>query len=114
MASHTPGPYRVGCSSLNKSEVVCTDYRNPVAGGNMTGENWTRNGGAKVICHVQYTSWRGPKQAVKDAHLLAAAPDLLAALIDAIEQLEFSGYCHDHPGLSMGRAAIAKTKGAQS
>jgi len=39
--------------------------------------------------------------------------ELVAALTDVMEQLEHSGYAHDHPGLTRARAAVAKAKGTE-
>jgi hypothetical protein len=54
-------------------------------------------------------------RAEADAKLMAAAPDLLAALKDVIDQLEAIGIpdWHGAEGLSLGwsRAAIAKAEG---
>lgn len=65
------------------------------------GEAWRRQDGGQDLSV-------GAQLADDAADLIE---ELLAALKDAINQLEHSGYCHDHPGLNMGRAAVAKAEG---
>lgn len=48
---HTPEPWRVGCDK----EAICTEYRDH--NGNMTQDNWTKNGFAKTIVRSKPMSW---------------------------------------------------------
>jgi len=50
-------------------------------------------------------------EAEANANLLAAAPDLLAGLKEALKDLECSGYAFDHPFLVTLRGIIAKATG---
>lgn len=99
---HTPGPWRVtdldqhpGIENHNESvSIIIFGYRkgldtNPYDDSGVRGK--TR------------------KEAIANAHLIAAAPDLLEALESIVECLEYSD---DPPAcMAMARAAIAKAKG---
>lgn len=60
---------------------------------------WSDDG--ELVCDVVYTA--------DDARLIAAAPDLLEALKDALCALECCGT--DYPAATKARAAIAKATG---
>ena len=101
MVSHAPTPWHQGKNYPSRILSGSGSDRNIIAGTCLPADEDAPN----------------EVELANAAHIVLVAnchDELLAALIDAIEQLEFSGYCHDHPGLSMGRAAIAKAKGAQS
>lgn len=96
---HTAGPWRVRPFDLD-------DETNPVRESTLNGETWQFREWAvlgaateRSVCIVGWRadtgSWgpiQNPEEAVANRHLIAAAPDLLAALEDALEQLEaYSG-----------------------
>ena len=90
MSKHTPGPWAV----RNKTEVFC---------------------GRKRVAHVNAAS-KEPLNMKQDrevaeanARLIAAAPDLLEALKDALCALECCG--KDYPAASKAHATIAKATG---
>lgn len=92
MGEHTPGPWTV-----TKAEVGY-NFREVVAPG------------FGVVCEVG--DWSAHNEA--NARLIAAAPDLLAALKAAVAELDEKTYgedlCFDHDQM---RAAIAKAEAAQ-
>jgi hypothetical protein len=49
-----------------------------------------------------------------NARLIAAAPDLLAALEQAVTSMQDSGYSNSHLAVRAARAAIAKTQGERA
>ncbi len=99
-AKHTPGPWRVTESNLRKVVSDSLDGFDPLAGENVIGGAWT-----------------GPR-AYANARLIAAAPDLLEALEDALSGWHYIRTYHgDLYGVGWVRvenaatAAIAKAKG---
>jgi len=82
MSKHTPGPWAVADVG---EVVVCATGR--------------------TLCDVYSSPATGDEQADADAHLIAAAPDMLAALELLLPYLE------DCRMDSEARAAIAKAKG---
>ena len=98
--SHTPGPWKVERADSDGANVVAIAQ---VAWCGTNG-SWSKN-------EHQFIS---AKEAKANAHLIAAAPDLLEALIAAETVLTF-----EHGGeplntrnaLFLARAAIAKAKG---
>lgn len=88
---HTPAPWRAKLSSktVGKSHIIhdSTDYPNGMFG----------------LCHVFGDT---PEQEHANAHLISAAPELLAALIGIIEQ-------NDPQAWMDGKAAIAKATGKE-
>ena len=87
-SKHTPGPYK------RQSWLVTTEN------------------GAIKICHYLPWSATGTRQEDHDTiNLLAAAPDLLAALENIVGAVRHLGPC---PGsLEMAEAAIKKAKGLE-
>lgn len=84
---HTPGPWHEG------------SHRQVVAGeGIKTG----------TICEVW--SWMGIEEADANQKLIAAAPDLLDALVDAVRYAQGGDVLHP-AALSRARAAITKATG---
>ena len=83
--THTPGPWRV----LHKTGVFPMDS-----------DCWTIG-----------TAEQHRKEHEANARLIAAAPDLLAALQEVLPLAENWGH-PDHPGITAGRAAIARATGA--
>jgi hypothetical protein len=74
-AKHTPGPWRVGACDMTRIHPNWRDEH-----GNAAPDNFHRNGFAKTIATTGKLSWRSIDQQVADARLIAAAPDMLAAL----------------------------------
>ena len=70
------------------------------------------NDGPDAVGEIVYTDTRRPE----DARLIAAAPDLLAALDDLLSYLE--GYDHDYPEAAgyfdRARTALAKAEGVKA
>lgn len=104
MTAHTPGPWRAELNAPTAAmpgHIICTDddVRHPVA------SLWV-GGGTK-----------GKPTQVANAHLIAAAPELLEALEVAVLLMEEDGRC-DCPEVENGpcalcfaRAAIGKATG---
>jgi hypothetical protein len=89
MSKHTPGPWRVGAPGPNGCHTVGTE------GGLMTAMV------AHSINHPEQAS-----QAIADARLIAAAPELLEALQAILNSVPFH---HGHKGAhDAAVAAIAK------
>ncbi len=91
MSKHTPGPWRVGSSSVGGPTITTTDKRSTIADIRTFGG---------VHCG-------GPQHPETDANarLIAAAPELLEALQDLVAEF---GVC----GLTeKARAAIARATG---
>lgn len=76
-AQHTEGPWRRGADLIR----VHADWRDE--NGSLSKDALHRNGFAKTIASVgkEDGDWRPIAQQVADATLIAAAPELLAALI---------------------------------
>lgn len=109
---HTPGPWTI--------ELPCFDQKIPVRGG------VTAYGRPYAIAHVNRPGSSYSGQAEADAHLIAAAPDLLAALKAVMPGGTLIGESYDPPvpsdellkeflftwgKLRAARAAIAKAEG---
>lgn len=96
MSEHTPGPWIVYEPDVNSLEL--------------------RDGCGGYICELTTVGWEIPPDAMANGHLIAAAPDLLAALklllghsgldIDAQDKDP-----EDHAAERVARAAIAKATG---
>jgi len=92
-ASHTPGPWR--------TVVNCQDYE---------ARPYFVYAGAKCIAAIE----RNDDPACThepDAALIAAAPDLLAALKALHHQCDYMGAPATHPDMAAAVAAIAKATG---
>ena len=107
MSGHTPGPWSL--PHFAKPEVGCQ------CGYVLTEEHF----GAIATVHCSgegdiFANGDNPKfpQAVANARLIAAAPELLKALIQCAAQLEITaGMVHDErQALIAARAAIAKAQ----
>jgi hypothetical protein len=72
MAKHTPGPWEVG--ELERNEAL------PIYGGNATLV-------ADVNAWWINTGWAAAEQPMANAMLIAAAPELLAALVEVRKKL---------------------------
>lgn len=98
-AKHTQGPWRL--SPFSSNEII--------SGKIATTENM-----GKPIAVVN--GWNNASLPEKEeyranAHLIAAAPELLEALEHAAFHLERLGYEEEEPGMTKIRAAIAKARG---
>jgi hypothetical protein len=103
--SHTPGPW------------FRNQLRSHGADPSKNGCDISAEDGSNIAIVLHILRERTAAQSVANADLVAAAPELLAALEALIEGAEFSA-CQDanNPGLwdlcIKARAAIAKAKGA--
>jgi hypothetical protein len=92
--THTPGPWRVRPSSSTKSEII----------GN----------GAQILSgslHVASVSTKADKpiyQKVADARLIAAAPDLLAALLELNNWSDHLAHCNRTVGIAKCNCGLAE------
>lgn len=93
---HTPGPWRV----LRPGPGI--DYN-----WHVTDEMDT------FVAHVFGFSHAVDEQSRINASLIAAAPDLLDALIE-LNSVSARGFLYDDPARVKARAAIAKATGSQS
>lgn len=101
---YTPRPWSVGAGF----EKIITDYRDER--GNMTDDNWLKGGWAKSVCTVKYSSWMKDDEGLANAHLIAAAPDLL----EALEAWKNAGSNEDYLNfVNLRNAAIAKAYGRE-
>jgi len=85
---HTPGPWEVGGPYPGVSVIVCLDA------GNASGPDPEPPTYEPICILDQRTEGQQNEQALADARLIAAAPDLLAALRlahRAMEGLRFAG-----------------------
>ena len=57
-------------------------------------EGFTRNGAAKAIATAHTPSWMAGSEPWANAHLISAAPDLYAALDDALRKIRKLGLDH--------------------
>jgi len=99
---HTPGPWHVtswaGDAEVPEGCSIGIDDDEGAAGGRDY-----------YLCTVVNGD---PVELAANAALVAAAPDLLAALVDAADALLI--HCPDAWALPQARAAIAKATGGQS
>lgn len=97
---HTSGPWHVGGSASSKTPIQKYDYARV----------WAKDGAA--VCEISIRRQLGTKGASQEeldnARLIAAAPDLLAALKDL---LPMWGSGIAEPWVIRARAAIAKAEG---
>ena len=116
MSGHTPGPWRAFCGRSN-TQVT----RDSQGSGDKTG--------SVSICHIagakddDIRAFNGARWEA-DARLIAAAPELLAALVAAVDcGIVPKSSAHEGGAVRFSRqvevadqirAAIAKAKGAQS
>lgn len=103
-ATHSPGPWEVRTSAETVDFGIIV--RDPRAE-----EGWAVI--AEVFSEVRYAGERAP-EALANAHLIVAAPDMFQTLTDMDGWLENAGYAADHPWRISLRAAIAKASGSTS
>ena len=91
MSGHTPGPWVVLQNPMSHDCITSDDCR---------------------ICEMPRWDDEYAEEETANARLIAAAPDLLAALERMVRQhgSNFISYSGDHP-VSVARAAIAKATG---
>lgn len=63
--------------------------------------------GPGIIAWACATGDQSKEEIKANARAIAALPLLIVALKDAIQELERSGYCFDHPSLEQKRSALA-------
>ena len=91
MADHTPGPWHV-CGDMIRSTVS--------------------NAAMRSVAKVYVSQMHGKPEAAANARLIAAAPDLLAALIAVLKVIDRADDRGCPAGaLEMARAAIARAEG---
>ena len=101
MAAHTPGPWRVGEKRHDYADIVIRVIRN------------RENHPVTMTCYAGYTRRTGDA----NARLVAAAPELLAALEQTITRFERcmvqagSDPTYAHEATRDARSAIAKARG---
>lgn len=101
MSKHTPGPWR---AFLNKGVIGVAPANGQYRAGDI------------AICS-DHDSRRTNEEAMANARLISAAPDMLEALealhdeIDEYQRINNLGG-HDNHVMKQARAAIAKAKGA--
>ena len=115
---HTPGPWVVGASDF-LDQWVCIDA--PSGDPDLDYKSWE---GIAMAYGCEESPSKGLKKANANARLIAAAPELLVALIEVTATLAWNahGECraiHDGPimpssqAIEVARAAIAKAKGEE-
>lgn len=98
--NHTPGPwliYRQPSGEIEKLDYLVKD-----------------GGSYEIDAHGLKHQWVAHALKIEDAHLIAAAPDLLAALEDMIEvlhELATPSMISGSPKVQAARAVIEKAKG---
>ena len=96
-AQHTPGPWRV-FTTLSGGQIIGI--------GELTGDG---------VADCGFGVWRGgSEEALANARLIAAAPDLLHWLTVLVETYGGPDPRRDAPNLKSARAAIAKATGESS
>lgn len=99
--THTPGPWEVTPYRYTKHGLQCS--RSAIVS--------VKNGKKSIYITTEITS--GPCSDA-DAHLMAAAPELLECLENILSRLELDEYDDDAPAITKARAALAKAKGADA
>lgn len=94
-ATHTPGPWEVVAHQENGVVVAVRD------GGTVR---------TVALC-ADSSTWIPDDQARINASLIAAAPDLLAALEDAVSLISYISGRKYQPALDAAAAVIRKAKG---
>ena len=110
---HTPGPWEYDPNSDNV-EAENTLFDTEIAGTIVTADGGHRFHVARIWSDV----FGGTDEAQANAHLIAAAPELLEALVSIRAWVTDGGFEDTHEGVAeicgQARAAIAKAKGEQS
>lgn len=112
-AQHTPGPWTISWYNCTMDKE---DVEHAKSKGNMNakvGDVLWRAPRSIGPCGSEHSHWGGDLLMVEeaDARLIAAAPELLEALKDALCALECCG--KEYPAASKASAAIAKATGSQ-
>lgn len=120
MSKHTPGPWSVPIVTLSTDVQVLGNQGERYV---MAGEGDDRKRVAVVDCQTKFKrgeGWRIPcEERDANAHLIAAAPELLEALMQLFDEANgfnvsgvyFNEKCFQHEGLGMAARAIAKARG---
>ena len=93
MAKHTPGPWQSFADDQGH-DIIAED-------------------GAHIARVEPVNSLNPAEEQDANGNLLAAAPDLLAALKALLHQCEYMGAPADHPDMAAATAAIAKAEGKE-
>ena len=96
---HTPGPWEIKPEESNRNYIRIR--------GSLVGELYK-------IANVplpDYDCERDAKECRANTRLIAAAPDLLEALQNLVDQCEQEPGWHQAPAIQSARAAIAKAEG---
>jgi len=106
-SKHTPGPWRIG-EKLSSAEMQSLLDGN----GHFVEIDAPTHGALAFVVWRMEDDDTSPKQEAS-AHLIAAAPDLFAALVDCVMVMEreLAGLRVIQPELRAARAAIAKAIG---
>ena len=104
---HTPGPWQISRGRAGKNGTSLTIWRNdegPNAGDDEGNTNWSW-----IAQHIHSEA---------DARLIAASPDMLAALKEAVAvhgtPARFLPDEEEHSWCAVARAAIAKAEGGDA
>jgi hypothetical protein len=108
MSAHTPGPWtadiRVGCAVV---------YQGEGSGGCI--DNGRKRlayfAGCRIEVDGKFDHWDVSPEDIANAHLIAAAPELLEALNDLVDCISETRRTSAHDALERAFAAIAKAEG---
>jgi hypothetical protein len=103
MSEHTPGPWKMHDEDYCPEEIY-GDFEGPMEDGKIRGT---------LVCTVAGEFDESPIPE-KNARLILAAPELLAALIACEDRLVREGTAKAWPEIEAARAAIYKAKGELS
>jgi hypothetical protein len=93
MTNHTPGPWEV-------KRLVSSPFH-----------VWVKAADYTVVCVGQSRTRDNCESVMADARLIAAAPDLLEALVVAMDWLGDKGVTADHPEMRKLMAVRARAEG---
>lgn len=98
MSAHTPGPWFVSERGFSRRNPAPTVY--------------AVDTDLRYIAYCNdFLNFGEPTDNLANARLIAAAPELLAALEQAVTSMQDSGYPNTHVVVRSARAAIAKAIG---
>ena len=100
--SHTPGPYKINFEDVG-DEFACIV---PVGLVTISGKNVIAQNGGLAPHDEEWNS----EELLKNAHLFAAAPEMLEALEAMVEMVEMNGLGKQY-ALDLAASAIRKARG---
>jgi len=101
---HTKGPWFTGVDGIR----IGLDYRDEH--GNMSKEALvSSNGWMKTVCKVNYAQYIN-HEALANAHLIAAAPDMFDAMLEFVERVD-SGTIKSNYTYNRFQAVLAAARG---